>query len=154
MENCDEVGNEKTYIILGESVSFFYHLMSCVCAKLFQLCSTFCDPMDYSPPRLFCPWVFSRQEYWSGLPCPSSGDLPNSGIKLTSLDYPAVAGGFFTTSASWEALPLNVNNVKKFPRRWTFHLTFIHPATFVILHYFLLNNTCHHWIGFKNKENV
>ena len=32
MENFDEVGNEKTYIILGESVSLFYHLMSCVCA--------------------------------------------------------------------------------------------------------------------------
>ena len=38
---------------------------------------------------------FSRQEYWSGLPCPSPGDLPDSGIKLTSLTSPALAGGFF-----------------------------------------------------------
>ena len=37
---------------------------------------------------------FSRQEYWSGLPCPSPGDLPNSGIKPTSLMSPALAGGF------------------------------------------------------------
>ena len=31
--------------------------------------------------RLFCPWGFSRQECWSGLPCPSPGDLPNAGIE-------------------------------------------------------------------------
>ena len=37
---------------------------------------------------------FSRQEYWSGLPFPSPGDLPNPGIEPTS---PALAGGFFTT---------------------------------------------------------
>ena len=43
---------------------------------------------------------FSRQEYWSGLPCPSPEDPPDPGIKPTS---PALAGGFFTTSAAWEA---------------------------------------------------
>ena len=37
---------------------------------------------------------FSRQEYWHGLPFPSPGDLPDSGIKPMS---PALAGGFFTT---------------------------------------------------------
>ena len=37
---------------------------------------------------------FSRQEYWSGLPCASRGDLPDPGIKLGS---PALIGGFFTT---------------------------------------------------------
>ena len=46
---------------------------------------------------------FSRQEYWSGLPCPSPGDLPDPGIELVSLVSPALAGGFFTTSAIWEA---------------------------------------------------
>ena len=55
--------------------------------------------------RLFAtPWTvacqaplsmrFSKQEYWSGLPCPSPGDLPNPGIEPAS---PALAGGFFTT---------------------------------------------------------
>ena len=43
---------------------------------------------------------FSRQEYWSGLPCPSSGDLPHPGIKPTSLMSPSLAGGFFTTSTT------------------------------------------------------
>ena len=46
---------------------------------------------------------FSRQEYWSGLPCFPPGDLPNPGIKPTSLMSPALAGRFFTTSATWEA---------------------------------------------------
>ena len=40
---------------------------------------------------------FPRQEYSSGLPFPSPGDLPNPGIKLTSPVSPALAGGFFTT---------------------------------------------------------
>ena len=47
---------------------------------------------------------FSRQEYWSGLPCLSPGDLPNPRIKPAPLTSPALAGGFFTTSATWEAL--------------------------------------------------
>ena len=46
---------------------------------------------------------FSRQEYWGGLPCPPPGDLPNPGIEPVSLKSPALAGGFFTTSATWEA---------------------------------------------------
>ena len=43
---------------------------------------------------------FSRKDYWSGLPCPPPGDLPNLGIKPASLMSPALAGGFFTTSAT------------------------------------------------------
>ena len=46
---------------------------------------------------------FPRQEYWSGLPFPSPGDLPNPGIETPSLASPAFAGRFFTTSATWEA---------------------------------------------------
>ena len=51
---------------------------------------------------------FSRQEYWSGSPFPSPGELPNPGIKPMSLVCPALAGGFFTTTATWEA-PYKVN---------------------------------------------
>ena len=46
---------------------------------------------------------FSRQEYWSGLPCPPPGDLPDPGIEPVSLMSPALASGFFITSATWEA---------------------------------------------------
>ena len=51
---------------------------------------------------------FSRQEYWSGLPFPSSGDFPNPKIEPMSLTSPALAGGFFTTSATWEAFFTNI----------------------------------------------
>ena len=43
---------------------------------------------------------FSSQEYWSGLPGPPSGDLPNTGFEPVSLTSSALAGRFFTT---WEA---------------------------------------------------
>ena len=41
---------------------------------------------------------FSRQEYWSELLFPTPGDLPDPGIKLLSLVFLALAGGFFTTA--------------------------------------------------------
>ena len=46
---------------------------------------------------------FSRQEYWNGLPFPSPGHLPHPGMQPVSLTSPALAGGFLTSSASWEA---------------------------------------------------
>ena len=46
---------------------------------------------------------FSRQEYWSGLPCPPPGDLPDQGIEPLSLTSPVLASRFFTASATWEA---------------------------------------------------
>ena len=46
---------------------------------------------------------FSRQEYWSGLPCPPPGDFLHPGMESMSLAPPALAGGFFNTSATWEA---------------------------------------------------
>ena len=63
----------------------------------------------FSHVRLFVtPWTvvyqaplsiaFVREEYWSELPFPPPGDLPNPGIKPTSLASPALAGGFFTTA--------------------------------------------------------
>ena len=46
---------------------------------------------------------FSSRESWSGLPFPALGDLPDSGIRLMSFESPALASGFFTTHAAWEA---------------------------------------------------
>ncbi|ELR58856.1 hypothetical protein M91_15770, partial [Bos mutus] len=43
---------------------------------------------------------FSRQEYWNRFPFPTPGDLPNPGIKPSSLASPALASGFFTTSTT------------------------------------------------------
>ena len=44
---------------------------------------------------------FSRQEYWSELPCPPPGDLLDPGFKPVSLPSLASAGGFFTSSDTW-----------------------------------------------------
>ena len=44
----------------------------------------------------------SRQEYWTELSSPPPGDLPDPEIKPASLMSPALVGGFFTTSATWE----------------------------------------------------
>ena len=76
--------------------------------------------VHFSCIRLFeTPWTvahqpllstgFSRQEYWSGLPCHSPGDLPNPGIEPTSLMSPALAGRFFTTSATGKCTHLHTH---------------------------------------------
>ena len=46
---------------------------------------------------------FSRQRYWSGLPFPPPGDFSDPGTEPTSLMSPALAGRFFTTSATWDS---------------------------------------------------
>ena len=55
------------------------------------------------------------QEYCSELPCPPPEDLPDRGIKSTSLISPALAGGFFTTSATWKAPQYSIRNYIQYP---------------------------------------
>ena len=84
------------YIFIWLSVWILYHIFY-VRAKSLRWCLTLCDPM--APLSM----GFSTQEFWSGLLCPPAGDRPHSGIKPKSLKSPALAVGFFTTSATWEA---------------------------------------------------
>ena len=56
-----------------------------------QSCPTFCDPIDTVARQAPLSIGFSRQEYWSGLPFPSPGDLPDPGIEPGS-----TASGVFT----------------------------------------------------------
>ena len=56
-----------------------------MCLVSCSVVSNSLQPHWLQPARLLCPWGFSRQEYWSGLPCPPPGDLPNPGIKPRSL---------------------------------------------------------------------
>ena len=72
-------------------------------AKSLQLWPILCGLMDYSPPGSSI-MGFSRQEYWSGLPGPPPGDLPDPGIEPDSLRSPALAEEFFTTRATWEVV--------------------------------------------------
>ena len=69
-------------------------------AKSLQSCLSLWDSMDCSPD--FSVLGFSRQEYWSRLPCPLPEDLPDPGTKLVSLMSSALAGGFCTTGTTWE----------------------------------------------------
>ena len=72
---------------------------ACVCLCCFSCVQILRSPW-LQPARLLCPWWFSRLEYWSRLPCPSSGDLPNPGIEPAS---PELADEFFTFSTTREA---------------------------------------------------
>ena len=64
---------------------------ACLCANSFQSCPTLQGSgiLAHQAPLSM---GISRQEYWSGLPCPSPGDLPDPGIKPASLKCPALAG--------------------------------------------------------------
>ena len=111
------------------AIMFLYHLQTVLLPKLETFLRCFCDFRKLNIHSGFgaCvlshfshvwPFVtlwtvahqaplsmgFSRQEYWSGLPCPPPGNFPNPGIEPTSPASPAWAGSFFTTSTIWEAL--------------------------------------------------
>ena len=79
-------------------LSYLQVFQNLCCAKSLQSCPTLCSSIDCSQTRLSM--EFSREEYWSGLPFPSPGDLPDPGTECMS---PALTGGFFTTSANREA---------------------------------------------------
>ena len=82
----------------GTGLSIRSTLLCCV-LSCFSRVQPFAIPWTIArqPPLSM---VFSWQEYWSGLPFPPPGDLPDPGIKPTSLMFPALAGRFFTTSAN------------------------------------------------------
>ena len=77
---------QTTKIYLQHLLSHFSHV---------QLCAATLWTVAHQVPLSM---GFSRQEYWSGLPCPSPGDLPNPGIQPMSFMSPALAGRFFTTN--------------------------------------------------------
>ena len=68
---------------------------------------------------------FSRQEYWSGLPCPPPGDLPDPEAEREFLMCPGLAGKFFTTSATWEApIPLEKSYTTNILKSYRFYFYF------------------------------
>ena len=71
-----------TYTQHGQQVLRQHKVMH---AKSLQSCPILCDPIDHSLPDSSI-HGFPRQEYWSGLPCPPPGDLPNPGIESVSLN--------------------------------------------------------------------
>ena len=89
----------------SQNTNVMCELPSCVCVlsrfSRVQLFATLWTKAYQAPLSI----GFSRQEQWSGLPCPPPGEeLPDPGIEPMSLTSPALAGRFFTTSATWEVL--------------------------------------------------
>ena len=99
---CSPTGQEKAvkktlhkwHLLFGD-----IYLIYSLHAKSFQLCPTVCDPIDCSSPDSSGHWILQAR-ILDGLLCPLPGDLTNAGIDPAS---PTLEGGFFTTSATWEA---------------------------------------------------
>ena len=77
------------------------YIYACVYAKSLQSCLTV--TLWTLANQASLSMGFSRQEYSGGLLCPPPGDLTDQGMELVSLMSPALAGRFFTTSATWKA---------------------------------------------------
>ena len=87
--------------VLFESCAYVLSHVSCV-----RLLATLWTLVCQAPLSV----GFSRQEYWSGSPCPPPGDLPDLGVKPTSLISPALAGEYFATSTTREA-PTSITDI-------------------------------------------
>jgi len=96
-----------------------------MCAKLLQSCPTLCDPLDCSLPG---PSVHGILQATPGEGCHTLlhriGNLPDPGMEAASLTSPALAGRFFTTNATWEALEIHLCPSKK-------------PLNTYLIHYFI-----------------
>ena len=92
-----------------------------VCVLIDQSCSTLLDPTDCSLPGAFVLGDFSRQEYWSGLPCPLAGDFPNQGIEPRSFALRQILYRLRHQGSprilGWVAHPLFRGSSR--PRNWT-----------------------------------
>ena len=87
---------------------FQSYKLNLVCQTFFLLAQSLSRVQFFVTPRTIAcqaplPMESSWQEYWSGVPFPTPWDLPDPGIKPTSLASPALAGEYFTSSANWEA---------------------------------------------------
>ena len=94
---------EKDFLLIRIFINIQTFCSAYVCARSLQSCLTVVTPWTVAHQAPLS-MGFSRQEYWSGLPCLPLGDLPDPGIKPASLSSPALAGRFFTISATYEAM--------------------------------------------------
>ena len=78
---------------------------------MYSWCLTFYDTVDSSLPDSSVYGHEYWSEYWSYLPFPTPGDLPDPGIKTAS-QPPALAGRFFTTGTTWAMVKNSSANAK------------------------------------------
>ena len=82
-------------VLKGSNIQLSQHPLGHTVFLCAHLCPSLCDSLD-SALQAPLSMESSRHEYWSGLPFPPPGDLPDAGIELTSLVSPALTGRFFT----------------------------------------------------------
>ena len=92
------VATENFHSSVKHLPSAYYILLQCINAQSLSLVRLFATPCTVARQVLLS-MAFPGQEYWSGLPFPSPGHLPSSGMELASPVSPALAGGFFTTES-------------------------------------------------------
>ena len=98
---------ETTSSSVPPSAPNLWHRIWCMCVHVHahtQLHLTLCNSLDCGPLGF---WKFAGQEYWIGLPFPSSRNLLDPGIKTLFSEFPALADRFLNTSATWEAQSLH-----------------------------------------------
>ena len=94
---------------MGTLTGIIYWLKEKASLRIIKL-----EPYGLQRTRLLCPWAFSRQEYWSGSPCPSLGDLPKPGVEPAFLTSPALADGSSPLAPpekpqlSWKVAPIQI----------------------------------------------
>ena len=100
--------------IMNHAKTILSYQKCCLVSKLYL---TLCDPMDCRMPVFSVLMGFSKQEYWSGLPFPSPGDLvssPNPGIELESHASPALTGRFFIWETPYKKqMEINIKKKEK-----------------------------------------
>ena len=96
--------------------SFMSPALACMYVLFAQSACTVCDPMACSQPNSSV-MGFSRQKYWIVLPFPAPGDFPHLGIEPGFPHCRQTADGFFSTSATWEAIhPLIPQHTEVYPQ--------------------------------------
>ena len=99
---------------------------------------------------------FSRREYWSWLSLPTPGNLPSPGIKPASLVSPALAGGFFTTRATWEALALIYIDLYFSTHWYLLHALYFYLIPLIRVtkaSWLFQKNYCIFWLDIKKSDS-
>ena len=100
----------KIMIVDTDKALYSQWLSTCVCTKLLQLCPTFWNS-GLQPSQLLCAWDSPGKNTWVGCHALLQGDLPDPGIEPTSLMSPALASGFFPTSATWASYYMDTSQI-------------------------------------------
>ena len=98
VERTSDGGGSKWKIAVLSGHYFYICVYICICSVMSDSATSWTAAHE-APVST----GFPRQECWSGLPFPTAGDLPHPGIEPESLESPAWADRFFTTSTTWEA---------------------------------------------------